>query len=714
MSLRAQQASSLARGPHPGPCCVCFIFNGEDSRMRNCRWISLALVFSLATLSGFATAQVTRIEERDPAITYLQNRWYDTPDERWSDGEAVGAFEAGSTMTVNFSGTGITWIGYRCACAAGTARLYMDGVFLGTVNTYAAEPEPLAEIFSIDSLAAGEHSFTIEVTGSYHASGTSAYMLVDAFDIEGSGGGSSDTVPPQLSVTSPPDGANASGVLLVTAEASDNVWVQDVRVLIDGAQQGAADTSAPYSIAIDTSSLPDGAHELRVVATDWAGNTVAEVLTIETANSGYIEESHESISYTGEWIDLNNPDVSGGGVVGSFQGGSTATVNFNGTGITWIGYRCACAAGIARVYVDDNLAGTVDTYAAERTPRAEIFSTSNLAAGEHVLRIEHTGAYHSEGTSAYLLIDAFRIANGGGSSGGGEDTTPPLISLSNPRGGTVSGTVTVSADASDDTGIAGVQFLLDGELLGPEIISPPYATSWDTTTAAEGSHYLTVRARDDAGNTAETLYVPSVEVDNAAATETNPPTVSIDAPAFGSIITSGATAIAAMAADDTGVARVMFQIEGLLLSQDASAPFTAQWNTHDLADGPYVLRALAYDHDGNAIVGAAHLLNVWNSTAPPPAGAITAPADGATVSGTIVIEAEASNPGGVASVSFISQQDIGTVGGVGSNGIDRSAPYTFNWNTAALPDGPHRLWLIVEGNDGTVLYSPLVRVVVDN
>src|SRR5690606_25191789 len=118
-----------------------------------------------------------------------------------------------------------------------------------------------------------------------------------------------------------------------------------------------------------------------------------------------------------------------------FQGGSTATVNFNGTGITWIGYRCPCAAGIARVYVDGNLAGTVDTYAAERMPRAEIFSASNLAAGEHVLRIEHTGGYHNDGTSAYLLIDAFRIANGGGSSGGGdeEDTTPPLTILNNPR-----------------------------------------------------------------------------------------------------------------------------------------------------------------------------------------------------------------------------------------------------------------------------------------
>ena len=80
------------------------------------------------------------------------------------------------------------------------------------------------------------------------------------------------------------------------------------------------------------------------------------------------------------------------------------------------------------------------------------------------------------------------------------DTTPPAVSLAAPPGGPVSGTVDVTAAASDDVGVAGVQFMLDGTTLGGEDTASPYSVSWDTTTAAPGSHTLTAAARDAAGN----------------------------------------------------------------------------------------------------------------------------------------------------------------------------------------------------------------------
>jgi hypothetical protein len=52
-----------------------------------------------------------------------------------------------------------------------------------------------------------------------------------------------------------------------------------------------------------------------------------------------------------------------------------------------------------------------------------------------------------------------------------------------------------------------VRFLLDGSALGSEDTSAPYAQSWDTTTASEGSHSLKARARDAAGNVAESAAV---------------------------------------------------------------------------------------------------------------------------------------------------------------------------------------------------------------
>ncbi|MGH8579623.1 MAG: Ig-like domain-containing protein, partial [Gammaproteobacteria bacterium] len=97
--------------------------------------------------------------------------------------------------------------------------------------------------------------------------------------------------------------------------------------------------------------------------------------------------------------------------------------------------------------------------------------------------------------------------------------TPPTVSLTAPASGaTVSGTaVTVSADAADNAGVAGVQFKLDGANYGAEDITAPYAVTWNTTTAANGAHTLTALARDTAAPANTTTSAGrSVTVDNAA------------------------------------------------------------------------------------------------------------------------------------------------------------------------------------------------------
>jgi hypothetical protein len=74
----------------------------------------------------------------------------------------------------------------------------------------------------------------------------------------------------------------------------------------------------------------------------------------------------------------------------------------------------------------------------------------------------------------------------------------------------------VTANASDNVGVTGVQFRLDGAALGAEDTSAPYSTSWDTTTASAGSHTLTAVARDAAGNTGTSSPV-TVTVSNGPA-----------------------------------------------------------------------------------------------------------------------------------------------------------------------------------------------------
>jgi hypothetical protein len=114
--------------------------------------------------------------------------------------------------------------------------------------------------------------------------------------------------------------------------------------------------------------------------------------------------------------------------------------------------------------------------------------------------------------------------NVSGGTGGGSptppppsDTTPPTVSISSPAGGTVSGSVTVTASASDNVGVVGVQFKLDGANLGSELTSAPYSMSWDTASTANGGHTLTAVARDAAGNQKTATNV-SLQVSNAAPT----------------------------------------------------------------------------------------------------------------------------------------------------------------------------------------------------
>ena len=82
------------------------------------------------------------------------------------------------------------------------------------------------------------------------------------------------------------------------------------------------------------------------------------------------------------------------------------------------------------------------------------------------------------------------------------DLIRPTVSLTAPSGGSVSGNVLVSANASDNGGVAGVSFYDGTTPIGAEDTSFPYSVTWSTASLANGPHTLTAVARDLAGNTA--------------------------------------------------------------------------------------------------------------------------------------------------------------------------------------------------------------------
>ena len=83
------------------------------------------------------------------------------------------------------------------------------------------------------------------------------------------------------------------------------------------------------------------------------------------------------------------------------------------------------------------------------------------------------------------------------------DVTSPSVSFITPSNdSTVSGSVTVTAAASDNVAVANVQFFVDGVAIGSPVTATPYTTTWDCTGIGDGPHLLDVVARDTSGNSA--------------------------------------------------------------------------------------------------------------------------------------------------------------------------------------------------------------------
>lgn len=82
------------------------------------------------------------------------------------------------------------------------------------------------------------------------------------------------------------------------------------------------------------------------------------------------------------------------------------------------------------------------------------------------------------------------------------DVTPPAVTLSAPAAGEVSGVVVLSANATDNVAIAGVQFRVNGENHDSEDTVAPYSVNWNTVSLSPGTYVLSAVARDTTGLTA--------------------------------------------------------------------------------------------------------------------------------------------------------------------------------------------------------------------
>jgi glucose/arabinose dehydrogenase len=130
---------------------------------------------------------------------------------------------------------------------------------------------------------------------------------------------------------------------------------------------------------------------------------------------------------------------------------------------------------------------TAPPYAVLWTPR------SQSDAGDHMITavaVDNSGA---AATSTPFMVHVEPPHDG--------DTTPPVVSITSPvhLGSVASGSLTLSANASDDEAVASVQFLVDGNPVAT-VTSAPYEASIDTSGYTAGQHVVQAQALDTAGN----------------------------------------------------------------------------------------------------------------------------------------------------------------------------------------------------------------------
>src|SRR5262249_29181384 len=137
--------------------------------------------------------------------------------------------------------------------------------------------------------------------------------------------------------------------------------------------------------------------------------------------------------------------------------------------------------GVAGVQfqLDGNALGMEDTVSAFSIN----WNTTQIANGSHTLRAVARDAAGNSTTSAGVVVTVNNTV-----TNNGPDVVPPVVSITAPQPGeALSGLVTVSASASNNTAVAGVQFAVDGVNLGAEDTIVPYSAVWDTTKATDGT-----------------------------------------------------------------------------------------------------------------------------------------------------------------------------------------------------------------------------------
>jgi Big-like domain-containing protein/parallel beta helix pectate lyase-like protein len=308
-------------------------------------------------------------------------------------------------------------------------------------------------------LAVGAHTFSVRAKDA--AGNVDASPATAAWTVAASGPG--DTAPPETTIGSGPSGPTNDATPTFAFGASEAGATFACRV-DDGAWSAC---TSPWT----TSTLADGAHSVSVRATDAADNT---------------DESPATRSFT---VDTSAPHTQITSAPSGTSDSAQATVAFT---VDETGATSECR-------LDD------DAWVACTSPH----QVSGLGDGAHTLAVrsrDAAGNVESPGASASWTV---ALPDGGdpGTPSGGAPTVG--LGLAEDDDGYLGRTLELAATPKDDHGIDHIEFWVDRRLVDTDE-GEPYATRVSASALAPGTHTISVRAFDAAGQAASAAMTARV------------------------------------------------------------------------------------------------------------------------------------------------------------------------------------------------------------
>lgn len=370
-----------------------------------------------------------------------------------------------------------------------------------------------------------------------------------------------DWTPPTVSMQSPGSSVRGTAVALSASASDAESGIESVAIQYQ-AVEGAGwttvcnDTTAPYGCSWGTTSVADGAYDLRAVATDKAGYTTisAPVRTV-VANSVTVVLSDPGEVLKGT-VTLDS-------TVYSALLATSTTVQYSPAGQNK--WTTACTSLVAT---------------------SCSWSTTSVPSGTYDLRTVALVGFTNY--TSNVITDVV------------VDNTAPTVTMTDP-GTPLSGTRTFGATANDaDSGVAQVvvQYASSGSSTFRTlctITATPFTCRADTTQLANGTYTFRAVATDVAGNTATSTTVTNRVVDNTVAS------VSVEDP--GTYL-NGTVTLNASANAGAGITSVRIQraptgtTTWSDVCTDTTAPYSCSWDTRTVTDGGYDLRAILVDASG--------------------------------------------------------------------------------------------------------------------